>query len=59
MATTAAAKEEACKNAIPEQFTPEKLKRLNSGVSNGRYHYLSVATIMSPIGKAFAEDLVK
>lgn len=52
-----AAKEEARKKAIDEQFKPEELKRLKAGVSNGGYHYLGAAKIMAPIGKAFAEAL--
>lgn len=53
-----AAKEEARKKAIDEQFNPKELKRLKTGVSNGGYHYLGAAKIMAPIGKAFAEALV-
>lgn len=53
-----AVKVEARKKAIEEQFKPEELKRLKSGVSNGGYHYLGAAKIMAPIGKAFAEALV-
>lgn len=53
-----AAKEEARKKAIDEQFKPEEVKRLKTGVSNGGYHYLGAARIMAPIGKAFAEALV-
>jgi carbohydrate esterase-like sialic acid-specific acetylesterase len=53
-----AEKDVACKKAIAEQFTPEELKRLKVGVSNGGYHYLGAAKIMAPIGKAFAEALV-
>lgn len=54
---TEAAKEEARKKAIAEQFKPEELKRLKAGVSNGGYHYLGAAKIMAPIGKAFADAL--
>jgi hypothetical protein len=53
-----AAKEEARKKAVDEQFKPEELKRLKAGVSNGGYHYLGAAKILAPIGKAFAEALV-
>ena len=42
-----------------EKLTPEEQKRLKAGVSNGGYHYLGAAKIMAPIGKAFAEALVK
>jgi alpha-galactosidase len=40
-----------------ETLTPEELKRLKAGVSNGGYHYLGAAKIMGPIGKAFAEAM--
>ncbi|QJW93796.1 sialate O-acetylesterase [Frigoriglobus tundricola] len=53
-----AAKEEARRAAVAEQFTPEEQKRLKAGVSNGGYHYLGAAKIMAPIGKAFADALV-
>ncbi len=42
-----------------EKLTPEEEKRLKAGVSNGGYHYLGAAKIMAPIGKAFAEAMVK
>ena len=45
--------------AQAEHFTPEEWKRLQAGVSNGGYHYLGAAKIMAPIGKAFAEAMVK
>jgi len=45
--------------AVAENFTPEELKRLKAGVSDGGYHYLGAAKIMAPIGKAFAEDMAK
>jgi alpha-galactosidase len=48
----------ARKKALEEEFTPEELKRLMKGVSNGGYHYLGAAKIMAPIGQAFAEALV-
>lgn len=44
--------------AIAEKFTPEELRRLRSGVSNGGYHYLGAAKIMAPIGKAYADALI-
>ncbi len=56
---TRAEKDEARKKAVEEQFKPEELKRLKAGVSNGGYHYLGAAKIMAPIGKAFAEELLK
>jgi hypothetical protein len=52
-----AAKEEARRKAIDEQFKPDELKRLKAGVSNGGYHYLGAAKILAPIGKAFAEAI--
>jgi alpha-galactosidase len=42
-----------------ESLTPEEEKRLKAGVSNEGYHYLGAARIMAPIGKAFAEAMVK
>jgi hypothetical protein len=52
-----AARDEAYKKALAENFTLEELKRLK-GISNGGYHYLGAAKIMAPIGKAFAEAMV-
>lgn len=51
-------KESARKKALDEEFKPDELKRLSTGVSNGGYHYLGAAKIMAPIGKEFAEALV-
>jgi hypothetical protein len=45
--------------AQAEHFTPGEWKRLQAGVSNGGYHYLGAAKIMTPIGKAFAGAIVK
>jgi alpha-L-fucosidase len=42
-----------------EVLTLAEQKRLKAGVSNGGYHYLGAAKIMAPIGKAFAEEIVK
>ena len=56
---TPAEKAAARDKAVAEAFTPEELKRLQSGVSNGGYHYLGAAKILAPIGKAFAEEMVK
>jgi alpha-galactosidase len=56
---TNAEKEAARKKAMEEQFKPEELTRLKNGVSNGGYHYLGAAKIMAPIGKAFAEEMIK
>ncbi|CAN5600074.1 sialate O-acetylesterase [soil metagenome] len=58
-AMTPKEKEAARKKAQEEGFTPEELKRLKAGVSNGGYHYLGAAKILAPIGKAFAEALVR
>ncbi len=51
-----AARDEAYKKALAENFTLEELKRLK-GISNGGYHYLGAGKIMAPIGKAFAEAM--
>ncbi len=51
-------KQDARQKALEREFTPEELKRLNLGVTNGGYHYLGSAKILAPIGKAFAEALV-
>jgi alpha-galactosidase len=53
-----AAKDEARKKAIVEQFRPEDWKKLKGGVSNGGYHYLGAIKILAPIGMAFAEAIV-
>ena len=52
-------KDAARKKAMDEEFKPDELKRLNTGVSNGGYHYLGAAKILAPIGQAFAEALVE
>ena len=49
----------ADKAEAKQNLTPEEQKRLKAGVSNGGYHYLGAAKIMAPIGKAFAEAMVK
>jgi alpha-galactosidase len=51
-----AAKDEAYRKAMADNFTPEELKRLKA-ISNGGYHYLGAAKILAPIGKAFAEAM--
>jgi hypothetical protein len=51
-------KEAARAKAMEERFTPEELRRLKAGVSNGGYHYLGAAKTMAPIGRAFAEALL-
>lgn len=43
---------------MAENFKPEEWKRLK-GVSNGGYHYLGAAKILAPIGKAFAEEIIR
>jgi DNA repair ATPase RecN len=40
-----------------EAFTEEELLALEKGVSNGEYHYLGSAKILTQIGKAFAESM--
>jgi hypothetical protein len=40
-------------------FTPEDLKRYRRGVGDLGYHYMGAAKVMAPIGKAFAEAMVK
>jgi alpha-galactosidase len=52
-------KEVARKRALNEEFAPDELRRLKTGVSNGGYHYLGASRIMAPIGTAFAEGLVE
>ncbi len=52
-------KDAARKKAMDEEFNPDELKRLNTGVSNGGYHYLGAAKILAPIGQAFAEAVVE
>ena len=52
------AKDAARQKAVAKAFTPEELKRLEAGVSDGGYHYLGAAKILAPIGKAFAEAIV-
>lgn len=51
-------KEAIRQKLIAESFTPEEVKRLKTGVSNGGYHYMGAAKILAPIGQAFAEALV-
>ena len=52
-------KDAARKKVMDEEFKPDELKRLNTGVSNGGYHYLGAAKILAPIGQAFAEAVVE
>ena len=40
-------------------YTPEEWQLMETGVSNACYHYLGSAKIMSRIGKAFAEAMIK
>ena len=56
---TPPARDEVRKKAIADTFSPEELTRFKAGVSNGGYHYLGAAKLMAPIGKAFAEEMVK
>ena len=53
------AKDAAMQKAIAKKFKPEEVKRLRAGTSDAAYHYLGAAKIMAPIGKAFAEAMVK
>jgi len=55
---TREAKEAARAKAVAAAFAPEETKRLQTGVSNGGYHYLGAAKILAPIGKAFADALL-
>ena len=50
--------EEFKNKLIAENLPPEIAKRM-SGVSNYAFHYLGAAKIMAPIGKAFAEGMLK
>jgi hypothetical protein len=52
------AKDASRKTAFTAHFTADELNRLNTGVSNGGYHYLGAAKILAPIGVAFAEALL-
>jgi len=56
---TPEAKDTALKKAITENFTPEELKRLKGVSHTWGIHYLGAAKIMGPIGKTFAEAIVK
>ena len=51
------------KTAIDEYlktvYSPEEWQLMEAGVSNACYHYLGSAKIMSRIGKAFAEAMIK
>ncbi|QEG23329.1 sialate O-acetylesterase [Mariniblastus fucicola] len=40
-----------------EEFSPEERDELQKGVSNLEYHYLGSATILTQIGKGFAEAM--
>ena len=44
---------------IKTVYTPDEWKVMEIGVSNAVYHYLGSAKIMSRIGKAFAEAMIK
>jgi len=44
---------------MAEQFSPEQLAALKTGVSNQEYHYLGSAKIMTGIGQGFAEEMLK
>ena len=55
---TPAEKEEFRKKVVAEFFSPEEQKRLK-GISHWDCHYHGAAKIMAPIGKAFADTMVK
>jgi hypothetical protein len=40
-------------------YNPEEWKLMETGVSHACYHYLGSAKIMSRIGKAFAEAMIR
>ena len=40
-----------------EMFTKEEIHILETGISNGAYHYLGSAKILGQIGKAFADAI--
>ena len=42
-----------------EEFSKQELELLRKGVSNGGYHYLGSARILSGIGKGFAEAMIQ
>jgi hypothetical protein len=50
--------EKARNTAIAESFTPQELQHIK-GISNGDYHYLGAAKILAPIGRAFAQALLR
>ena len=52
------ARAEARRRAMEESFTPDELGRIK-GISNGGYHYLGAAKILAPIGKAFADAMLR
>ena len=55
---TPEAKQAARDRAIAAMFTEAELERMK-GISNGDYHYLGAARIIAPIGKAFAEAMLR
>lgn len=52
-----AEQEELREQSQKEAFTSKELLALEKGVSNGEYHYLGSAKILTQIGKAFAESM--
>ncbi len=56
---TAARIDEYMKNYEAKLISPAEVALWQRGASNGGYHYLGAAKIMAPIGKAFAEAMVK
>lgn len=49
--------QEAIQKIYERAFTPRELTLLKESVSNGDYHYMGSARIMTQIGKAFAEAM--
>jgi hypothetical protein len=54
-----AAAQAAIDRLYAETFTPRELVILRDSVSNAEFHYLGSATIMSQIGKGFAEAMIQ
>ena len=50
---------EEFKNKLIAENLPAEIAKRMSGVSNYAFHYLGAAKIMAPIGKVFAEELLK
>ncbi|MCD0462942.1 sialate O-acetylesterase [Roseiconus lacunae] len=48
---------QAIESLYKNTFSEEELTRLRESVSNGDYHYMGSASILAPIGKAFADAM--